>query len=178
MVVRAVRVRRPRVKSKTLDGIAVTSLYFPLINDETPPVSPPDLSTRPFQLVTERTSPLSAHTLDRAWTEGLDRRFAARNGYTPSPCRMRGRGLDGTSVQYCEPGPPKRPPLDRHPGVGEGQRVVVGPPRGRSGDSLHRPPAWGRQLPQDGRSVRLGRFTPWVEANRSKCREEYPLILL
>ena len=37
----------------------------------------PDLSSRPFQLLVERTMKLSPSTIFRAWTEELDRWFAA-----------------------------------------------------------------------------------------------------
>ncbi len=40
-------------------------------------IAPPDLSSRPFQLTCERVLQASASVLFRAWTENIDRWFAA-----------------------------------------------------------------------------------------------------
>jgi uncharacterized protein YndB with AHSA1/START domain len=48
-------------------------------------VAPPDLSSRPFQLTCERNMQASASVLYRAWTENIDRWFAA-----PGTVLMRG----------------------------------------------------------------------------------------
>jgi len=48
-------------------------------------IAPPDLSSRPFQLTCEREMLASASVLYRAWTENIDRWFAA-----PGTVLMRG----------------------------------------------------------------------------------------
>ena len=49
------------------------------------PICPPDLSPRPFKLVVERTMTASPHVLFQAWTDQLDRWFAAPGSVLMKP---------------------------------------------------------------------------------------------
>lgn len=76
------------------------------------PPREPDLSSRPFELAVERRVRLTARALYRAWTEGIDRWFAAPGSATMTPAV----GASFFFETEHSPGPSASP--SRHPHYG------------------------------------------------------------
>lgn len=80
-------------------------------------IRPPDLSARPFTLTVERSVALPPATIYRAWTEGLDRWFAA-----PGSVLMRAE-VDAPYFFETEHRPDPSRPAARHPHYGRFLRL-------------------------------------------------------
>jgi uncharacterized protein YndB with AHSA1/START domain len=80
-------------------------------------IRPPDLSSRPFALVAERTMPIPPDALFRAWTEQFDRWFAA-----PGSVLMTA-AVDAPFFFETEHRVDERQPAARHPHYGRFLRL-------------------------------------------------------